>query len=376
MPLRVAFVTPYVPPGYIGGGETYAYFLTKELARLGVEVDLYTSPFQASSDWEWEHALIHECPVVFRLSNTPVMPSLLPRMLSYTYDVIHTTFPSAYACDVSALASLIRRKPLVITYHCDLRPSMLSAVYVPVLRYTLRQAAKIIATTASYALTSKTLHNFSSKIVIIPMGAEIERFSFSAEARATIRGKHAIGKGEKVVLFVGGLNSFHAFKRVDLLLESLGLIEQERNDITTIVVGEGDLRLSLQQLARTLGLRKTIFTGYVPNRELPGYYSAADVFVLPSLTREEAFGIVLVEAAASGATPVCFDIPGPGELCRSLGGITVPLLDRNGAESLRQGILRALSINGDRRPQHALAAMRYSWRTIAEETLGLYKALL
>jgi len=53
-------------------------------------------------------------------------------------------------------------------------------------------------------------------------------------------------------------------------------------------------------MCRELRLEKVIFTGYAANEDLPRYYSAADLFVLPSLTREEAFGIVLVEAASLG----------------------------------------------------------------------------
>lgn len=377
---KIAVSVPWVPPAYIGGGETYVYYLTQELAKLGLDIDLFSATVgHHTGEWNWQHLRLHESRYLFKVGNTPVMPGLFMNMMACRgYQVIHTAVPSAFACDVSALVARLCRVPLVVTYHCDLASS--SGIWGLYGRYlglvTLRQASRILVSTRSYAQTSPLLRRFQHKHEIVPMGADTTRFRSNKEHRAEIRNRYGITPEQPVVLFVGGLNSFHRFKRVDILIKAMAQLPGFGKDAVLMVVGGGDIMAELQRLSRELGLDNAVFTGYAPNDDLPKYYCAADLFVLPSLTREEAFGIVLVEAAASGAIPICFDIPGPGELCRALGGFVAPIETTiSFQDSLVTTIAGALQ--ADLSVQSAACsrnAQRYSWASVAAETGRIYES--
>ena len=136
--LKLAIVAPYVPPTYIGGGETYIYYLSRELAESGLNISLFTSTMPLDwGEWDWSHLEVHQCASILKAGNTPVMPGLLSRILNNgPFDLIHTAIPSGFACDVSVLAARIRHIPVVITYHCDLtQPRLLSRAYSSVLKH-------------------------------------------------------------------------------------------------------------------------------------------------------------------------------------------------------------------------------------------------
>jgi len=380
--LNIAMAVPYVPPTYIGGGETYIYHLSRELARLDVNISLFAARLPADTgEWDWRHVDLHQCRPLFKVGNTPVMPSLPFQMLNNGhYQLIHTAVPSGYTCDVSALVSGLRKIPLVVTYHCDLvNQTAVSRAYGSILKnHTLRRAGRVIATTDSYARTSSLLGQMPDKVTVVPMGTSLSGYSPQPEDGQEIKARYGIKGGEKVALFVGGLGSFHRFKRVDLLIGAMAKVLQERADVSLIIVGRGNLMPQLKTQSQALGLKKVHFAGYVTNEELPKYYAAADLFVLPSLTREEAFGIVMAEAASCGAVPMCFDIPGPGEVCRDLGGFVVPLSQSDeAAGNLAQAILSVFSQNLSHRSAACrVNAKRYAWSEIARQTLETYKELL
>lgn len=380
--MNVVFSVTYIPPTYIGGGQTYIYYLTKELYKLGVNIKVFTSKpsVTSSSEWDWSHARICGCKPILRVSNTPIMPTLFPKMVEDdAYDIVHTDVPQAYSCDVSALVSQLKRKPLIITYHCDLLPSLISKIYSIILsKYTLERADKIIATTRSYSKTSPLLSRFMKKVEVIPMGIDLERFSVRNRQKFSkdIRDRHDIGEDEYILLFVGGLNNPHKYKRVDILINAFSGILERRSDVRLIIVGEGELRRSYEDLCSRLGIKnKVIFTGYVSNEELPKYYCVSDLFVLPSLTREEAFGIVLLEAAACGSIPICFDIPGPSEVCKEVGGFVAPIGDP--VNELKKLILEVLIYDLDESKNTcAERVKKYTWRNIASKTLEIYEKVM
>ena len=107
---------------------------------------------------------------------------------------------------------------------------------------------------------------------------------------------------QPIVLFVGRLVPY---KGVDVLLEALkGL------DAVALIVGEGPLRARLEEQARELGVCRVSvrFLGAVDDDELAALYRACNIFVLPSVTRQEAFGVVQLEAMAAGKPVVSTDL--------------------------------------------------------------------
>ena len=106
---------------------------------------------------------------------------------------------------------------------------------------------------------------------------------------------------EKVILYVGFLNER---KGVDRLLQAFARVAGNLPGSRLVLVGEGPLRERLVDLTSELGIRPRVeFRGFVQPTEMPEVYASADVFVLPS--REDTFGVVVVEALASGVPVIC-----------------------------------------------------------------------
>jgi rhamnosyl/mannosyltransferase len=115
---------------------------------------------------------------------------------------------------------------------------------------------------------------------------------------AQIRGE----RPEPVVLFVGRMVPY---KGVDILLRAL-----VDTPARAVLVGDGPQKTAWEQLARDLGVSDRVrFTGEATAVELGALYQACDMFVLPSVTRAEAFGMVQLEAMAAGKPVICTSLP-------------------------------------------------------------------
>ncbi|MBI4769228.1 MAG: glycosyltransferase family 4 protein, partial [Chloroflexi bacterium] len=127
---------------------------------------------------------------------------------------------------------------------------------------------------------------------VVPFAVDTDRFHPAA------RPPHP----ELNLLFVGRLRHY---KGVDVLLEAMGQIPDGR----LTIVGGGPEMPRLKSLAVRLGLVERVqFSGEVGDADLPGCYQQADIFVLPSISRAESFGIVLLEAMASGLPCVTTEV--------------------------------------------------------------------
>jgi glycosyltransferase involved in cell wall biosynthesis len=147
------------------------------------------------------------------------------------------------------------------------------------------------------------------RMFFAPHCIDSEYFRSAAESarskKNTLREELGISANSHVVLFVG---RFVQRKGADDLIEALARIEQ--SDVTLMMVGSGDLDGRYRALAKQLKIR-THFAGFVNQRRLPEYYSAADILVVPSL-RDETWGLVVNEAMATGLPAVVSDRVGCG----------------------------------------------------------------
>jgi glycosyltransferase involved in cell wall biosynthesis len=176
---------------------------------------------------------------------------------------------------------------------------------------------------------------------------------------------------DKFLLFVGGLNPLKNFSN---LLKAYCLLRSEIPH-KLVAVGfkrwkfEGDLKLVTQ-----LGLEKDVlFTGFVPDEDLPAIYNLADLFVFPSLY--EGFGIPVLEAMASGC-PVVTTKTG---CSREIAGDAAILVDPRNPEEIAQGISRILSKPELRRhmiEKGLSQASHFNWEKTARETLSLIEHLI
>jgi hypothetical protein len=206
-------------------------------------------------------------------------------------------------------------------------------------------------------------------------GVDLERFKPGEED--ALKEDLGIKKKTPVLLFVGGLDAAHAFKGVQEMIEALEQIKQ--HDWHLVIVGDGNLKETYRANAEANGLADRItFAGSVSNEDLPRYYRMADMHLFPSTKRAEAFGLVAMEAAASGVPSIASDLPGVRTVV--LDGDTGLLVPPANVEELKNAILLLLE-QVDLRERLGLSArkqaeQRYAWEPLIDRLEETYASVL
>ena len=211
-------------------------------------------------------------------------------------------------------------------------------------------------------------------IEVIPAGVNLEMFQpvDRAEARAALASEWGIRDDERVILYVGRIEPL---KGIDILLRALPMLEHD-GAVRALIVGGNpgnDVELErLKSLAAELGIADSVtFTGSVPQAVLPTYYSAADVFTLPS--HSESFGLAPLEAMACGTPAVVSRVGGLKTFIRS--GENGYLVPWRCPESFAQRFDTLLA-NPELRDAMGRAAreraLSMGWGAVAERMLGYY----
>ncbi len=294
------------------------------------------------------------------------------------FDAVHLHYP--FFGVQERLVNLNPRIKLIITYHMLPQTSggrgwlMKASLNYTDKRIALR-ADVLTAATADY-IKSVALPRMgqAEKWQVVTFGVD-DRFFPGDEPERLVR-KFNVRYGEAVILFVATLDKAHAFKGLSILLRALTRLNNRNWKL--IVVGGGSWRNRYQQQARALKLGKqAIFAGYVPVAELPDYYRLASVFVLPSVNSAEAFGLVALEAMATGLPVIASRLPGVRELViQGENGLLVEPGDELGLAAALEGLLNSpeqRTIMG----QKAFKRVQenYRWPVVGQRLLDIYRQL-
>ncbi|MBL8046188.1 MAG: glycosyltransferase [Anaerolineales bacterium] len=228
------------------------------------------------------------------VASTPLSPSFSDWLKKLQPEITHLQAP--YPLGELAQWFNGRGRPYLISYQADVnRPvqKLIMLAYGPLFRRILRGAARVLITNPPFAANSPHLRPVKDKLALVPIGVDVSRFS-PRPAPATT---------PPTLLFVGQLRHY---KGVDDLLRALKHLD---TNVQLLIAGDGPQRAHWKVLTHELGLRERVnFLGNVPDAELPALYQRASVFVLPSTSRAESYGTVLVEAMASGLPCVTTEI--------------------------------------------------------------------
>jgi len=378
--LRICLVNTFFPP-WRGGAETYNYNLTKNLKLLGHDVQVL-----CANDPLFPGKSVVDGVKILRLRSrgrvygVPITPRLVYELSKVDADILHANFPNPYNASIASLTSVFRGIPSVLTWHNDLPPVTFTANLLVYLHDNiaapiyLPNFKKIISTSRSYAESSNLLRKYRDRVVVIPNGVDTERFNPDINGD-TVRSKHNL-EDSKVILFVGALTKWHRYKGLTNLIEAFTEIQNRMNKARLLIVGEGDLKAEYQ--ASCLGITdKVIFAGDVDDRELPSYYAASDLLVLPSTDRSEGFGLILLEANATGKPVVASRVGGiPSVVKHGSNGLLVAPNNPNVLAETVYDLLKdekkllEMGLNGRR------VAEAHSWKGIAKKIEELYKELL
>lgn len=357
MTARVLQVTPSYPP-VVGGIEDHVANLVTRLPDHGYEPAVLT-PDRAGVGTE---VGIYRARPALSVYKSVLAPGVARHLFSLEYDLLHVHAPFHFGLEFATMASKVRSIPMIVTVHMyDARDSLLYRGYESlVYDRCLNAADRILPTTLDYVAGYDAFERNGERVTPVPLGVDVDHYRPVADARERL----GWDPDERVLLFVGAMERHHFYKDIDLLIEAVA-----RTDAVDrlVLVGSGDRVPDLKRKARAEGIGNGVeFPGYVGYDALPTYYSAADLFVLPSKAdRGEAFGIVLLEAMACGTPVVATDIPGVRTVVGD-GGVVVPPGDQ---VELVEGIEEGLTT--ERSPREYVVE-RYSLEEITAQIASVY----
>jgi glycosyltransferase involved in cell wall biosynthesis len=333
-------VTPYFYPKP-GGLERYTYEVCRRLAETH-EIKVLCSGERGSVE-QLDGMKVIKTKRDFVVSNTPVAlktPKIFTK-LSEWCDVVYAHTPVPFFSDISLI---FKKKPTVVVYHSATISGkgftgILAKVYNAVHR-ALKEVADL-----KIAVSKFVLKKVDADSVIEP-GVDSKFF-------------HPAGKKEDYLLFVGQLNRGHEWKGLDLLI---GAVKETGDNL--IVIGDGNKRGEYELMSKKLGVNVT-FKGRISDEVLRNYYSKSKLFILPSKSDQEAFGMCLLEANSCGTGVVGTKVGGiPCYIRNEKNGL---LCDPN-VSSLSEAIMKAeekymkLGKNGRKIAGH------YTWEKTAIKT--------
>ena len=214
------------------------------------------------------------------------------------------------------------------------------------------------------------------RIAVVPCGVDLDLFRPQDKEAARRALGPLLAGDERIILFVGRIEPL---KGIDILINAAAQLGEE-SDFHVLIVG-GDRRSRqqvshLQELASDLGIGERVcFLGAVDHEQLPLYYNAADVCVVPSFY--ESFGLVALEAMACGTPVVASRVGGLTGTVRD--GETGYLISWRCPEPFAERLELLLGNEALRRRFGEAArevVERYRWANVAEAVVGLYRELL
>ena len=375
-----------------GGMNVYVLQLTREFARKGIEVDVFTRYHDPDDpkivELEDGARVIHLKAGSYEAAKEDLfdyIPEFLSELYSFqktegtTYDLVHSHY--WLSGRVGMTLSRTWNIPHVATFHTLAQTKLRARVgeREPARRsevesLVMRDADAIIVSTEEEKQDAVRLYDaHPQKIKVIPAGVNLDTFKPVNQSIARQR----VGIHEKqVILYVGRIEPL---KGIDVLLEAAALLDRS-DDIRVLIVGGSpgnDAELDrLKALTTELGIESMVtFTGAIKQDMLPDYYSAADVFVLPS--HSESFGLAALEAMACGAPVVVSRVGGLKTFINN--GETGYLVPWRCPEPFVQRLemLLANPLLREAMGRAARAkALQMGWGHAADRMLGFYSSLL
>ena len=372
--MKIAHLVSTFPP-YRGGMGNVCWEQANQLARLGHQVTVFTPQYKQKQNISIKTPfLIKRLKPVAYYGNAAILPQVIKTLAKF--DVIHLHYPFFGAAEIIYLARLFgyrRKTPLILQYHMDVLGKDWKRLFFGWHnKFTLPRiiclADQVIASSLDYLqhssikqLVSKT----PAKFISLPLGVNTELFHPKQDAKPT----------KPTILFVGGLDQPHYFKGVNILLSAFVQIKKKIVDSQLIIIGEGDLKQQYIALANQLGIRQQVtFAGSVSSEKLVDYYNSANLLVLPSIDRSEAFGLVLLEAMACAKPVIASNLPGVRTVVEE--GKNGLLVRPGQVDDLAKKILIVLSDESLQKQYgnygYQLVQQKYQWSVIAQQLERIY----
>ena len=290
-----------------GGVEKVMFDLTSNISKRGIHCDMLcasygTRPVNNEVVFN-DNGRIIVLPTQFQFSGTMICPKMISWLKEHCceYDVIHVHHPDPMAALALRLSGYKGR--VILHWHSDiLKNKFFLEMYKPLQSWLIKRADRIVGTTPVYVAQSKALANVQNKVTYVPIG--IDPVEVDEAKAAQLKHKYP---DKKIVFSLGRLVPYKGFTYL------IGAAEYLPDNYKILIGGTGPLREQLQKEIETKGLQdKVSLIGFVPDEDLPSLYGASDIFVMSSVMKTEAFGIVQIEAMSCGKPVVATKIPESG----------------------------------------------------------------
>ncbi len=237
---------------FIGGVEKYIEELSKALVGRGHEVAVVCADEPHSDDGDFFGVKVTRLPYIAKVANTNITPRLFPTLMRSDFDVIHTHIPTPWSADIAALVSMLKRKPLCVTYHNDIvgqgfNDIIARAYNALMLPLVLGRAKRIYVTQPKYVDSSAYLKRYRKKIVVIPLGV-----SQSHDAIDDVK------RDPDVIFFMSVLDKYHDYKGLDVLLKTMSEVKRSHPQAKLVIGGGGDSIDKYRALARELRISDSV----------------------------------------------------------------------------------------------------------------------
>ena len=300
--MKVLHLGKFCPPTE-GGIETFSYDLIEKLNSIGIKADLLCFGNQTINS-RYRNFNYYACKMNMRLNSAPISLEFIKKFLDIeaNYDIIHIHSPNPLA----EILSIYSRRKVIIHWHSDIvKQKLLYSFYKPIQKKALQKAEKIIVTSPQYLNTSEQLKDYKQKATIVQLALNTKRLDINDESKNEIKKVLNIMNNKKIVLAIGRLVEYKGF---EYLIKASKYLN---DDLIVIIIGGGPLYYQLRKKINNEKLNDRVFLlGRVNN--VSSYMKYCDLFCLPSISRNEAFGLVLVEALYFGKPLVTTNVEGSG----------------------------------------------------------------
>jgi phosphatidylinositol alpha-mannosyltransferase len=364
--LHIGLVSDAYYP-HVGGIQEHIYHLGIELIKRGHTVKVITGSSGNNNAPPGVEVIrigrVVQFPANKSFSKVTVGLGMVGKMRSVfkreRFDVVHVH--GALNPILPLFSHLISPSVTVHTFHAQFEKSTGYYMFKKLLQRCMRKIDGVIA--VSRAAEKSVSRYLPHTYTIIPNGVSVERFSPENERLGKFAGKYPI------ILYVG---RFEPRKGLKFLFLSFNSIIKEIPDAVLVVVGEGRLKDYYRSFLTKVASKNVYFEGKVSMEVLPSYFTTSDIFCSPAYTGES-FGIILLEAQASGTPVIASDITGYRTVIKD--GYNGVLVTPKDPPSITDAVLRILK---DKRfakslRSHGLESVKkYSWETVTKEIEDFY----
>ena len=300
--MKIILVSQSLPPA-AGGIQNYSHHLALQFSKWRDVTVIYAGAWRKrAGDRQQPYKK-----VFYPIGNTYLFCAMTPWAIARVAGknnariVYHTHYATGFGSLIAKRLGLIDRY-YVAAHAREIVKNNFGPIHHKWRDLLLRNAAGIFAVSRYTGNLIRGRGIPEEKVHIVPNGVDLNIFY----PREKMEAKKRLGlTGKRIILTVSRLVKR---KGIDTTIKALSYLDDTCSDLVYLIVGNGPYRKQLIRLAqRHSGSQRIIFTGPVPDEDLPFFYSAADIFVMPSREEKggcvEGFGLVFLEANAC-RTPV------------------------------------------------------------------------